>query len=560
MTDTPPADTTVLLVDDREENLFALSAILEPAGYKLLLARSGEEALKQLLANDVSVILLDVRMPGMDGYETARHVKQRERTSDIPIVFLTAESAEADGVLQAFSAGAVDFVTKPFEPWSLRAKVQVFADLAHKTRLLREQSELLRHQLDIQYAAETRHLRKLADAAVAINSTLSLDEMLRQLTESAREVIDTHEAETIITVEADVGLEARSRSTSAKYDAWAASEHDDSLDAMYASVIERRVPVRMANKDIAETLGARGVHGVASNHPLLQGWLAVPLIGRTGNALGLIQVADKVDGDFTDQDELVLVQLAQLAAVAIENARRYHQEHAVAHTLQRSMLPDTLPVVDGVDLAARYRAGSAGTEVGGDWYDAIELDDGRLMLVVGDVVGRGASAAAVMGQLRTGLRAYALQHFPITVLMRSLDRLLQELGKGMLATAICVVVGPSRRHLEVISAGHPPPLVLAADGTASYVACDAHTPLGILEAPVYAATTLTLAEGATLALYTDGLVEGRHRSLSEGMQKLALSASRHPAADVESLADAVLEEVVGAETGDDVALLVARLR
>ena len=367
MTVASPAETTVLLVDDRKDNLRALAAILEPLGFDLLLAGSGEEALKQLLGHDVSVILLDVRMPGMDGYETARHVKARDRTSDIPIIFLTAEQAESDGVLQAFSAGAVDFVTKPFEPWSLRAKVQVFADLAHKTRLLREQSDLLRRQLDDHYATETRHLRKLADAAVAINSTLSLDEMLRRLTDSAREVIQTHEAETTITVEMEgnAGGHARSRSHSPKYDAWAATATDPTLDAMYASVIDRRVPVRMAKQDIADTLGAWGVHGVAPNHPLLEGWLAVPLVGRTGRALGLIQVADKVDGDFTDQDELVLVQLAQLAAVAIENAQRYHQEHAVAHTLQRSMLPAALPIVDGVELAARYRAGSAGTEVGG---------------------------------------------------------------------------------------------------------------------------------------------------------------------------------------------------
>src|SRR6266550_9080374 len=137
MNPVPPGETTLLLVDDRRENLQALTAVLEPLGHRLVTAESGEEALKRLLTEDVSVILLDVQMPGIDGYETARHIKQRERTRDVPIIFLTAHEADAEQAMTGFSTGAVDFVSKPFDPGILRAKVQVLADLAEKTEMLK---------------------------------------------------------------------------------------------------------------------------------------------------------------------------------------------------------------------------------------------------------------------------------------------------------------------------------------------------------------------------------------------------------------------------------------
>ena len=560
MTDLPVVEGALLLVDDRPENLLTLRSILEPLGHPLIEARSGMEALKALLSHEVSVILLDVRMPGMDGYETAEHIKSRERTSDIPIIFLTAEHADSEKALRAFSAGAVDFVTKPFEPWALRAKVQVFVDLAEKTKLLREQGELLRDQLARQYAKETAHLRRLADAALAINSTQSLDDMLRVLNDSAREVIAAHEAETVITAHPDLTMPARSRSYSDKYRSWAESDPTVDLTSLYDVALEGRRPVRMTKRDIARSFNTQGVGEVVRGHPLLEGWLAVPLVDRSGAVVGLIQVADKVDGDFDEQDELVLVQLAQLASVAIENAQRYEQEHEVAHTLQTSMLPRTLPKLTGVEMAARYRAGGAGTEVGGDWFDAVVLDDGRLMLIVGDVVGRGAPAAAVMGQLRTGWRAYALQQFPVTVLMRSLDLLLQDLSDGMLATAICILVDLNRGEMEIVSAGHPPPLIVSPDGTAAYVECDPHLPLGVSGSPVYGPTTVAIPQGSVMVMYTDGLVEGREVSLDDGLRTLASVAVEATAADggVDALCDTLLEKIIGAGEGDDVAILATR--
>ena len=148
MNSTPYADdrrepARILLVDDRPDNLLALEAILGSLGQTLVRAASGEEALKALLADDYAVILLDVQMPGMDGFETAAHIKRRERTRDIPIIFLTAINREPQHAFRGYSSGAVDYLAKPFDPWVLRAKVGVFVDLYRKNRQLRRQAELL---------------------------------------------------------------------------------------------------------------------------------------------------------------------------------------------------------------------------------------------------------------------------------------------------------------------------------------------------------------------------------------------------------------------------------
>lgn len=462
-------EATILLVDDRRENLIALEAILSPLGHRLLTAGSGLEALKHLLSADVALILLDVQMPGMDGFETARHIKERDRTRDIPIIFLTAFDRDAAHAIEGFSSGAVDYLPKPVDANLLRAKVEVFVDLFQKTRILQRQSELLGERLDAQFQTEAHHFRKLADAALVINSTLALEDILKVINDSAREVISAHEAETLIFATEAAAPPETSRSCSAKYEAWNTEGRRVDLSSIYAMVWERDEPVRMTKREIEANFASRGLFGVAPGHPMLEGWLAAPLVGRTGRRLGIIQVADKVGGDFTESDEVVLFQLAQLAAVAIENAERYQQEHLIAETLQRSLLPEALPVLPGLKLAARYLPGGAGSQVGGDWYDVITLDRARVALTVGDVMGRGPHAAAVMGQLRTAVRAYATHGLGPAELMTSLDRLIQGLGETTMATAIYLVVDRRTWTAELVNAGHPPALLAPANGEVTFL-------------------------------------------------------------------------------------------
>jgi CheY-like chemotaxis protein len=144
----PSASARILLVDDRAENLLALEAILGDLGHELITATSGEQALKHLLVENVSLILLDVQMPEMDGYETAAHIKSRPRTQDIPIIFLTAIDREAHQAYRSYAAGAADFLAKPFDPWVLRAKVEVFVGLQQERQQLVDRAQDLQRRLE----------------------------------------------------------------------------------------------------------------------------------------------------------------------------------------------------------------------------------------------------------------------------------------------------------------------------------------------------------------------------------------------------------------------------
>ncbi|WP_345713811.1 response regulator [Kineococcus glutinatus] len=160
-----PDRVTVLLVDDRPENLLALEAILQGLGHRLLRAGSGEEALKHLLVEEVSLILLDVQMPGMDGFETAEHIKGREKTRDIPIVFLTALEAGGHQAFRGYAAGAVDYLAKPFDPWVLRAKVGVLVELHEERRALQRERDHLRRRAQQEAQEALALLRRAEDAA-----------------------------------------------------------------------------------------------------------------------------------------------------------------------------------------------------------------------------------------------------------------------------------------------------------------------------------------------------------------------------------------------------------
>ena len=179
----------ILIVDDRPENLLALEAILQGLGHELIKAHSGEEALKRLLSEDFALILLDVQMPGMDGFETATHIKQRERTRDVPIVFLTAIDGEAHQAFRGYAAGAVDYLSKPFDPWVLRAKVGVFIELYERRRDLAQQADELRRQLDRYTSPDVQpQLARAAEAiaeAQRLSAGTSPPEVDKQLTVAA---------------------------------------------------------------------------------------------------------------------------------------------------------------------------------------------------------------------------------------------------------------------------------------------------------------------------------------------------------------------------------------
>ncbi len=184
MPPTPPRAAKILMVDDRPENLLALEAILHGLGHELVKAASGEEALKVLLSEEVAVILLDVQMPGMDGFETASHIKRRDRTRDIPILFLTAIDGGAHQAFRGYAAGAVDYLSKPFDPWVLRAKVAVFVELYERRRELVEQADSLRQELARLDRTRLDDLTRTAYEAV--------ERLAAELPKGTRAVLDPH--------------------------------------------------------------------------------------------------------------------------------------------------------------------------------------------------------------------------------------------------------------------------------------------------------------------------------------------------------------------------------
>ena len=245
---------------------------------------------------------------------------------------------------------------------------------------------------------------------------------------------------------------------------------------------------------------------------------------------------------------------------ARERAQRAEEialrEHQIAQTLQHSLLPDRLPELGVLELAARYLPGGRGVEVGGDWYDVLELPTGEVALAMGDVVGRGIAAAALVGKLRNALRAYALEgHEPGDAVER-LNVLLDRDAMEM-ATLVYLVYQPERGTVRWVNAGHPAPLVRHADGSREFWEGGRHVPLGVLPSVGYRAASGTLEPGATVLLYTDGLIERPGVPLTATLDQLRAAATVNGSAG--ALCDATLASMLPEEDPreDDVALLAA---
>jgi serine phosphatase RsbU (regulator of sigma subunit)/anti-sigma regulatory factor (Ser/Thr protein kinase) len=282
--------------------------------------------------------------------------------------------------------------------------------------------------------------------------------------------------------------------------------------------------------------------------------LGVPLLIQ-GRVTGVMHVGSLVRRVFTEEDRVLLQAAADRAALAIEQAALYEQRR-LAEALQRRLLPERLAGGMGLELASRYLPAS-GESLGGDWYDAFPLGGGRIALVVGDVVGHGLAAAAIMAQLRTALRAYAVDgHDPASTVER-VNRLMWKLGPTAMTTLGYAVVDPANEALELVNAGHPPPLVIGPDGEADYLPLQGGYALGASPLATYRCDRHPFPAGSTVVLYTDGLVERRGRSIDDGLDELREIA--RGAEDLELLCTTVIERLVPEAALDDVAIAAARL-
>lgn len=285
----------------------------------------------------------------------------------------------------------------------------------------------------------------------------------------------------------------------------------------------------------------------------------LPLIA-SGRPVGSCILGFDQPRGFSPEERTVLTALAGLIAQALERARRYDSEAALARGLQAALLPHRLPVREHVDTVGRYLSGTAGMEVGGDWYDVIETRAGALALVIGDVQGHGVSAAATMGQLRSAVRAFTLSGSTPAQVVSGLNQLLIELDPGQFASCCYVLLDPASGAVEAVRAGHPQPLLRHPGGRTEVLDLAGGVLLGIDPLATYPVTGLRLTTGSVLALYTDGLVEVAGADIDLGVERLrsALAAAR-PAPLTETADRLIADAGSTADRPDDIALLLASL-
>ena len=422
-------------------------------------------------------------------------------------------------------------------------------DISERKRAERERTQAA---LERAAAERTRRLQGVTETALA---HLDLSELTPQLVARCRDALAADTATLLLlaadghtlTVAAAIGFdddELIRRTTVAVGEGFA------------GRVAAVRAPI------IVEDVDAREIVGTAMRAAGLRSLLGVPLLVGD-SVLGVLHVGSATPRRFKP-DEVELLRLAgERVGLAIEHARLYERERTIAETLQRSLLPSRLPEIPGVALAASYKPAGTGIEVGGDFYDVFEAKPAGWLIVVGDVCGKGANAAALTALARYTLRAEALHDpRPAALLRRLNDAVLSQLTDGRFLTAVCALLtdGAEGRCLTVASGGHPAPLVLRADGAVLELEL-AGCLIGAFDEPEFSETTVTLTSGDTILLYTDGLLDAHApaRILEPAELRAALAAG--PRHDADSIIASLLE-TVGVAAGDcrdDIAVIAATL-
>ncbi len=286
-------------------------------------------------------------------------------------------------------------------------------------------------------------------------------------------------------------------------------------------------------------------------------YLAVPLATREGS-IGALMLCTSVSGrTYGERDRRIAEELAERISLVLENARLFDEQRRIARTLQLGLLGGAGTVQENVTLALRYQPGGGAAEIGGDWYDAFDRDDGTLVVAVGDVVGRGLRAATTMTKLRNALRAFALVREGPAEILHELDRFAQTVDGAVMTTVACAVIDLGTGRCRIAAAGHPPPVLVHPDGRGEAIMGGRSMPL-VGRDEARGEVVVELPHGATLALYTDGVVERRRESIDDGIGRLRDLAAGMADRPVGVMADALLGTLVTAGVDDDAALLLVR--
>jgi PAS domain S-box-containing protein len=421
------------------------------------------------------------------------------------------------------------------------------------------EAEEMRGRLTEQLSAAALRTVRLQQATSGLAEAITVAQVVEVITEVGRSAINAERSAVAILDSERLRLHTVNPAELPDSPGAVGSELPLDVPSVMTSAILTRRPLVLENHEaFRQHFEGRANTDLFLEHTDEQAWVGLPLLS-SGAPLGALRFSFTRPRKITDEERPFLEALAGQCALALERASMFEREHTTAETLQRSLLPDRLPTVPGIVLEASYMPVTRNMEIGGDWYDAFRLPDGKLAVAAGDVMGKGLTAAAGMGRVRNALRALALTDPRPAAVLAGLDRLFiaTELEEQV-TTVAYLVLDPASGEGMAGNAGHLPPLLLSADAPPSLDEAEAGTPLGWASPRQQYA--FRLPPGSTAVLYSDGLVENRRRGLDAGLDELVAVAAKAPAPARENpavLLDYLVNQMLtGYEQDDDVTVLV----
>ncbi|WP_251149881.1 fused response regulator/phosphatase [Cellulosimicrobium sp. Marseille-Q4280] len=518
---------TVLVVDDTPAHRYVMASWLRRAGFQVMEAGTGAEALERA-TGATDAVVLDVNLPDVSGREVCRRLKADPVTAHVPVLHVSATAVDAAARTAGLEGGADAYLPEPLDRDEFLATI---------TALCRT------HDAQRGIGRTARRLEALSTALVPLHEARSAEAVVDHAARGACAVLGrpvvamvVAEAGVLRTVctSPDAGL-VRGRGT-------APVLPPSDLRSVVFPPDEVPAPWRPLLEEAGVADGA---------------WWTLWLVDGEGALVGGLGVRldDPTVGPTSEEQE-VADRFVEAATVALSNLRTFTTEHRIALALQRTMLPATLSVTGGVEVAARYEAADDRLDVGGDFYDAFDLPDGRVAVVIGDVQGHSLRAATVMAEVRLTLRAYLREGHPAARALDLLNDALRQDHSEFVTVCVCVL-DPRTGAVEVTDAGHLPAFVVRTDGRVVQAKAGSRL-LGVPspgERPSYADV---LADGDLLVLVTDGLVERRGGSLLDAVDRLAEVAARSAGYAPAAVCDHLVDAFDDGGREDDVAVVVVR--
>lgn len=516
---------TVLVVDDTAAHRYVMASWLRRSGFEVIEAATGSEALVRASAR-TDAIVLDVNLPDIPGGEVCSRLKSDPTTAHIPVLHVSATAVDAASRTAGLEGGADAYLPEPLDRDEFLATISALCR---------------RHDAQLGAGRTARRLEALTNALVPLHEARSYEAVVDHTARSACAVLGRA---VVAMVVAETGLVLRSVCV-----------------AEGASLVRGRGPAPVVAPGDGQPVVFDHHSVPAPWQPLLREagigssrWWTMWLVDGGGALVGGlgIQLGDD-DATISDEEKVVVGRFAEAATVALTNLRTFAEEQRIALALQRALLPASLQVSGGVEVAARYEASDARLDVGGDFYDAFDLPDGRVAVVIGDVQGHSLRAATVMAEVRVTLRAYLREGHDAESALDLLNEALRSDHTEYATVCVCVI-DPRSGAVEITDAGHLPALVVRADGTVAQVKAGSRL-LGLPNPDSRPAHRDVLAPGDLLVLVTDGLVERRGASLADALDRLAVLAAQNAGVGPSTMCETLVSAFDDAGREDDVAVV-----